>query len=43
MLKWGGAKEQEEEHKKGNLVVKNWQDEAQKLLETTVSIHVHSI
>lgn len=37
-LTWGGAKEQEEEREKGNLDAKNWQDEARKILETTVSI-----
>jgi hypothetical protein len=36
-LKWGGEKEQQEEHEKGNLDAKNWQDEARKILETTVS------
>jgi tmRNA-binding protein len=42
-LKWGGAKEQEEEHKKGNLDAKDWQDEARKILENTVSIIFLSI
>ena len=27
-LKWGGAEEQEEELRNGNLNAKNWQDEA---------------
>lgn len=40
-LKWGGAEEQEEERRNGNLNAKNWQDEAQKILESTVSIHVY--
>jgi hypothetical protein len=35
-LSWGGAKEQEEERENGNLDAKNWQDEACKILETTV-------
>ena len=38
-LKWGGAKEQEEERRNGNPDAKNWQDEARKILETAVSIH----
>ena len=42
-LKWGGAEEQEEELWNGNLNAKNWQDEARKVLESTVSIYVHSI
>ena len=42
-LKWDGAEEQEEELRNGNLNAKNWQDEAQKVLESTVSIYVHSI
>jgi len=36
-LAWGGAKEQEEERKAGNPFAKNWQDEARKILENTVS------
>lgn len=36
-LRWGGEKEQQEEREKGNLDAKNWQDEARKILETTVS------
>jgi hypothetical protein len=42
-LKWGGAEEQEEERRNGNPHAKNWQDEARKILESTVSIHVHSL
>ena len=36
-MAWGGAEEQAEEIQAGNMNVKNWQDEAQKILETTVS------
>jgi len=36
-MAWGGAKEQAEEIEVGNEDAKNWQDEAQKILETTVS------
>jgi hypothetical protein len=36
-LTWGGAKEQEAEFEAGNLKAKNWQDEARKILEKTVS------
>jgi hypothetical protein len=36
-LAWGGAKEQEAEYEAGNFKAKNWQDEAQKILEKTVS------
>jgi hypothetical protein len=35
-MAWGGAEEQEEERRKGNRDAKNWQDEAQQLLEKTV-------
>ena len=35
-LAWGGAKEQEQEREAGNLDAKNWQDEANKVLETEV-------
>jgi hypothetical protein len=35
-LAWGGAEEQEEERQKGNSKAKNWQDEAQQILEKTV-------
>ena len=34
---WGGAEEQAEEIQAGNIDAKNWQDEVQKILETTVS------
>lgn len=37
-LKWGGEKEQAEERAQGNLDAKNWQDEARKIIEATVSI-----
>jgi hypothetical protein len=37
-LAWGGAKEQEEERKAGNPFAKNWQDEAQQILENTVRV-----
>ena len=40
-LKWGGAEEQEEERRNGNPNAKNWQDEARKILESAVSVHVH--
>jgi hypothetical protein len=36
-LAWGGTKEQEAEYEAGNFEAKNWQDEAQKILEKTVS------
>jgi hypothetical protein len=36
-MAWGGAEEQAEEFEVGNMNAKNWQDEAQKILETTVS------
>jgi hypothetical protein len=36
-LAWGGAKEQEAEYEAGNFEAKNWQDEARKILEKTVS------
>ena len=36
-MAWGGAAEQEAEHRKGNFLAKNWQDEAEKVLERTVS------
>ena len=42
-LKWGGEKEQEEECERGNMDAKDWQDEAQKVLETTVSIYINII
>jgi hypothetical protein len=35
-MAWGGAKEQAAEIQVGNMDVKNWQNEAQKILETTV-------
>ena len=34
---WGGAKEQAEEIAAGNPYAVNWQDEAQKIVERTVS------
>jgi hypothetical protein len=39
LLNWGGSKEQEIKHAKGNLNAKNWKDEARKVLEDLVSIH----
>jgi hypothetical protein len=36
-LAWGGAKEQEAELEAGNFQAKNWQDEARKILEKTVT------
>jgi hypothetical protein len=36
-MAWGGAEEQEAEHRKGNLLAKNWQNEAEMLLDNTVS------
>ena len=35
---WGGRAEQEAERKAGNLLAKNWQDEAQKILEDAVRV-----
>ncbi|KAM6500774.1 hypothetical protein JOM56_003788, partial [Amanita muscaria] len=35
-LAWGGAEEQEAEIAKGNIDAKNWQDEALRVVETTV-------
>jgi hypothetical protein len=35
-MAWGGAEEQEKERRKGNKEAKNWQDEAQQILEKTV-------
>lgn len=34
---WGGTEEQEKERAAGNLNAKNWQDEARKIVEKTVS------
>jgi hypothetical protein len=34
---WGGAEEQARERAEGNVNTKNWQDEALKIIETTVS------
>jgi hypothetical protein len=36
---WGGEEEQLKEIAKGNLDAKNWQDEAQQIVENTVSIN----
>jgi hypothetical protein len=36
-LMWGGAEEQAREHAAGNVNTKDWQDEALKIIETTVS------
>jgi hypothetical protein len=35
-MAWGGAEEQAEERRKGDKDAKNWQDEAQQILEKTV-------
>jgi len=35
-LAWGGPQEQKDEREAGNLFAKNWQDEAQKILENVV-------
>ena len=35
-MAWGGAEEQEKEHRKGNTEAKNWKDEAQQILEKMV-------
>jgi hypothetical protein len=40
-LAWGGAKEQEVEYEAGNFEAKNWQDEARKVLEKTVTLSHH--
>ena len=37
-MAWGGAKEQEEEIAKGHLDAKNWQAEAQKVVERMVRL-----
>jgi len=36
-LSWGGPKEQAAEIAAGNIHAKNWQDEARKIVEKTVS------
>lgn len=36
-MAWGGAAEQEVEHQKWNIQAKNWHEEAEKVLERTVS------
>jgi hypothetical protein len=41
-LSWGGAEEQAIERLEGNLDAKNWQDEALKVVEKTVSIDSQS-
>src|SRR5258708_5069483 len=41
-LSWGGAEEQVMEHLKGNPWAKNWQDEALKVVEKTVSVNFQS-
>ena len=40
-LAWGGAEEQAEERASGNRNVKNWQDEARKVLDTEVIVFSH--
>jgi len=42
-LAWGGAEEQAAECQMGNQLEKNWQDEAQKILERTVSCALPSM
>lgn len=44
-IQWGGPDEQAAEIEAGNLDVKDWQDEARKIVEKTVhrSIHSHKI
>jgi hypothetical protein len=37
-LSWGGAEEQAIERREGNPFAKNWQDEALKIVEKTVSV-----
>jgi hypothetical protein len=37
-LSWGGAEEQIKERAEGNRNAKNWQDEALKVVEKTVSV-----
>jgi hypothetical protein len=41
-MAWGGAAEQEAEFQKGNLEAKNWQYEAEMLLDRTVSTTLQS-
>ena len=41
-LAWGGAEEQEEDWATGNLDVKNWQDEVQKILEHMIQEYWNS-
>lgn len=38
-MTWGGEEEQAKEYAAGNRDAKNWQDEAQKIVEKTVSIY----
>jgi hypothetical protein len=40
-LSWGGAEEQTKERAEGNHNAKNWQDEALKIVEKTVSDASH--
>jgi hypothetical protein len=37
-IAWGGPEEQAAEIEEGNLHAKNWQDEARKIVERTVSL-----
>jgi len=41
-LAWGGAEEQATEIEAGNFDAKDWQDEARKIVEKTVSISILS-
>ena len=42
-IAWGGEEERLEEVAKGNMGAKNWQDEALKVLETTVREHTSTL
>jgi hypothetical protein len=39
-LAWGGAEEQARDRAAGNPNAKNWQDEARKIVENTVSLFI---
>jgi hypothetical protein len=41
-MSWGGPEEQHLERQNGNSNAKNWQDEARKVVERTVSVAFHS-
>jgi hypothetical protein len=40
-MTWGGEAEQIKERAAGNHNAKNWQDEARKVIENTVSININ--